>query len=174
MRLLNIIVVVLGLVAFASGIISAIQANYSYTHWQRPLGGITAATFALIGFECFHYGLSPPDKRYRPFSRGLRGLFFDLVNLLLAVGLTLATVNYQHTSDPLCGGDLSAGLPLAFLCDNAGESPISDWGKISWTDILNPLGAFVDILFYAALLWIISFMALRIIPRIYKRMQFRQ
>jgi len=74
----------------------------------------------------------------------------------------LATVNYQRSSDPLCGGDLSAGFPLAFLCDNAGESPISDWWKISWTDILHPLGVYVDILFYVALLWITSFIVLRI------------
>ncbi len=158
----SILIVVLGLVAFVAGIILAIRANYSYTYWQMALQAITAAIFALAGLECFHYGFSPRDNKYRFFSRGLRGLFFDLAKLFLAVSLMLATVNYQRSSDPLCGGDLSAGFPLAFLCDNAGESPISDWWKISWTDILHPLGVYVDILFYVALLWITSFIVLRI------------
>lgn len=158
----SVLVAVSGFVAFAAGIIFAIAARYSYTYLQMALLGITAAIFALAGLECFHYGFSPRDKTYRFFSRGLRGLFFDSVNLLLAVSLMLVTINYQRPSDPLCGGDLSGGFPLAFLCDNAGESPISDWWKISWTDILHPLDAYVDILFYAALLWIISFVVLRI------------
>ena len=109
------------------------------------------------------------------FSRGLRGFFVDLLHLSLAVLLTLATILYQRPFDPMCGGDLSGGFPFAFLCDNAGESPMSDWGKISFrSDIPNLLGAFVDILFYVALLWIISFMTIRMIQQMNKRAQFRQ
>ena len=114
--------------------------------------------FALLGPEFFHYRLRPKEQNYGFFSRGLRGLFFDVLHL------PLATVIYQCPADPLCGGILSAGFPVAFLCDNAAESPIQAWGIISWgVDNPNLLGAFVDILFYCALLWIISFMALRIV-----------
>jgi hypothetical protein len=166
--------IALGLVAFAMGIISTIWSIYNYALLERTLGSITAAIFALTGFECFHHGLSPQDKEYRFFSRGLRGLFIDVVNLVLAVFLMLATVNYQRPSDPLCGGRLSAGFPLAFLCDKTGESPINDWGKISWIDIPNPLGLFMNILLYAALLWIISSIAKKIIHQTNKRTQIRQ
>jgi hypothetical protein len=174
MKLVNILVVVGGLAAFAASTLLAIYAKYSYAYWQLMLMGITAM-LALLGLEFFHSGLGSQGKKYRFFSRGLRGLFFDLLHLSLAVLLTLASINYQHSSDPLCRGGLSGGFPLAFLCDNAGESPISDWGKISFrSDIPNLFGAFVDILFYMALLWIISFSTMRIIQMMNKRMPLRQ
>jgi hypothetical protein len=173
-KLHNILGVVGGLAAFAASALLAICAKYSDAYWQLMLIGITAI-LALLGLEFFHYGLGSQGKKYRFFSRGLRGLFFDLLHLSLAVLLTLATINHQRSSDPMCGGGLSGGFPLAFLCDNAGESPISDWGKISFhSDIPNLFGAFVDILFYMALLWIISFTTIRIIQMMNQRMQFRQ
>ena len=74
--------------------------------------------------------------------------------MVLAIFLTVGTINYQHPSDPLCNGRLSAGFPVAFICDASGESPLSSVGKIDWADInsINPLGSLVDILFYMLLL----------------------
>ncbi len=118
--------------------------------------GILAVTLAPIGLELCRYAFSPADKEYRFFSHGYRGYFFDMVIMLLAIGLTVATVIYQHSSDPLCYGRLSAGFPLAFICDASGESPLSSVGQIDWADLdsINPLGSFMDILFYISLLWI--------------------
>ena len=164
MKLRNILVVVMGLVAFAPGIVGIVWVRFN---WQLMLIGITGTMFALLGLEFFHYGLSPQVKNYRFFSRGFPGLFFDLLHLSLAILLTLATAIYQRPSDPFCGGDLSAGFPLAFLCDNAGESPIHDWGKITLSiDRPNLLGTYVDTLFYLVLLWMISFMALGTIQQV--------
>jgi hypothetical protein len=114
-------------------------------------------------------------QRISVFSCGYRGLIFDLVNILLAVCLTIGTVNYQRLSNPLCRGQLSAGFPVVFICDAQGESPLSSVGKINWTDIdsLNPLGGFVDALFYTALLWITLFMVLRILKQIHRSIQSR-
>ena len=166
MILHKILVGSMGLAAFASGICLMMWSKFSF-YWPLTLMGITGVIFALLGLEFLHYGLSPHDKYYRFFSRGFRGLFFDLLHLSLASLLMFSTVIYQRSSDPLCGGGLSGGFPLAFLCDNAGESPIDDWGKITWTiDRPNLLGAFGDALFYLALLWIIYFMALRIIQQV--------
>ena len=74
----------------------------------------------------------------------------------LAICLMVATVNYQHTSGLLCDGRLSAGFPLAFICDASGESPLSSIGTIGWADLdnLSLLGSFLDILFYLTLVWI--------------------
>jgi hypothetical protein len=76
--------------------------------------------------------------------------------MVLAIFLTVGTINYQHPSHLLCNGRLSAGFPVAFICDASGESPLSSVGKIDWADInsINPLGSLVDILFYMVLLWI--------------------
>ena len=159
--------VVMGLLAFAPGILGIIWAKLGYTFWPLMLMGITGTIFALLGLEFFHYGLSSQEKNYRFFSRGLRGLFFDLLHLSLAILLMLATAVYQRPSAPFCGGDLSAGFPLAFLCDNAGESPIDDWGKITLSiDRPNLLGTYVDTLFYLVLLWIVSFTELRTIQQV--------
>ena len=78
-----------------------------------------------------------------------------MANLLLAICLTVATVNYQRPSALFCGERLSAGFPVAFICDASGESPVSSWGKIDWADVdsINPPGSFVDILFYVVLSW---------------------
>jgi hypothetical protein len=91
-----------------------------------------------------------------------------MVTLLLATGLTFSTLSYQRSSDPLCGGRLSAGFPLAFLCDATGESPLSSVGRIDQADwdSINLPGSFVDILFYALVLWIGGLGALTVIRQI--------
>ena len=166
MNLHKILVIVMGLAIFAMGVFLAMWAKFTGS-WLLMLMGITGVMLALLGLEFFHYGLSPQEQNYSFFSRGFRGLFFDLLLLSLAFLLMLATVSYQRPYDPLCGGGLSGGFPLGFLCDNAGESPIHDWGKISWSiDMPNLVGAFVDILFYVVMLWSIAFLALRLIPRV--------
>jgi hypothetical protein len=173
MRFRNILMTVPGLVALAAGIMYAIQAVYGQTLIVQLLRGGTAVTFALLAFECFHYGLSRPEGDYRFFSRGLRGLCLDAANLFLAAGLMLASITFQRSSDPLCGGNPGAGFPLAFLCDKTGESPIGDWGIMSWSDIPQPLGVFVNILFYVGLLWSILLTAYWFIQQSHKQRQIR-
>lgn len=175
MKLRNNLVVMVGLMAFAIDILGIVWAKFSHTYWQLFLMGIPGVVFALLSIEFFHSGLSPQVKKYRFFSRGFRGLFFDFLHLSMAIFLTLATASYQRPSDPLCGGGLSGGFPLAFLCDNAGESPIRDWGIITWgIDMPNLLGTYIDVLFYLAVLWAISFMALMTIQPLKKRMKLGQ
>ncbi|HVP20761.1 MAG TPA: hypothetical protein VMS73_02755 [Anaerolineaceae bacterium] len=96
-----------------------------------------------------------------------------MLTILLAASLTIGTVNYQRLSDPLCRGQLGAGFPAAFICDAQGESPLGSVGKIDWADIdsLNPIGSFVDVLFYTALLWITSIMVPRIFKQIHRSIQ---
>jgi hypothetical protein len=175
MRLRNITVLVSGLGIFAAGIVLGMVAVNHHSPLYVTLLGITAAILALTGFEFCRYAFSSRDKEYRFFSRGYRGLIFDLVNILLAVCLTIGTVTYQRPSDPLCRGQLSAGFPVAFICDAQGESPLSSVRKINWADIdsLNPIGGFVDAMFYTALLWITSFMVLRVLKQIHKSIQSR-
>jgi hypothetical protein len=93
-------------------------------------------------------------------------MVLDLGHIALAAGLAIATFSIQHASDPICGGSLGAGFPASFLCDQSGSSPISDWGKMSWTDIPNPMGALIDLLFFAALIWMISVVATEAINQI--------
>ena len=120
------------------------------------LFGIAAAILAPIGFELCRFAFSSGDKEYLFFSHGYRGYIFDMMSMLLAICITVATVNYQHSSGLLCDGRLSAGFPVAFICDASGESPLSSVGKIDWADLdsINLLGSFIDILFYMTLLWI--------------------
>jgi hypothetical protein len=164
MRLRNAVALVIGLVVFAAGVIAGVLAlGLRQYPAYRFLLAITAPILMLTGFELLHFAFSLREKEYQLLSRGLRGLLLDLLQISLAVGLTLATINYQHPSKLFCGGDLGAGFPAAFLCDALGESPISNWGKISWTDIPNVLGGYLDILFFAAILSAISLVARRTI-----------
>ena len=114
------------------------------------------ATLALVptGFELCRFALSSGDNEHRFFSGGYRTYIFDIVIMLLAICLTVATVHFQHSSRLLCDGRLSAGFPVAFVCDASGESPLSSVGKIDGADVdsINLLGSFVDILFYVSLL----------------------
>jgi len=156
MRLLSIIALVAGLGAFAVVIVLATLTVNHQAPLYVALFGIAAALLAPTGFEFCRYAFSSGNKEHRFFSRGYRGYIFDMVNMLLAICLVVATVNYQRPSDPFCGGLLSAGFPVAFICDASGESPLSSVGKIEWADVdsINLPGSFVDLLFYMVLLWI--------------------
>lgn len=95
-------------------------------------------------------------NKYRFFPPGYRGCIFSVVIMLLAICLTVGTVKYQHPSGLFCQGKLSAGFPVAFICDASGESPLSSVGKIDWADLdsINLPGSFIDILFYMTLLYL--------------------
>ncbi len=114
------------------------------------------ATLALVptAFELCRFALSSGDNEHRFFSGGYRTYIFDIVIMWLAICLTVATVHFQHSSRLLCDGRLSAGFPVAFICDASGESPLSSVGKIDGADVdsINLLGSFVDVLFYVCLL----------------------
>jgi hypothetical protein len=118
--------------------------------------GIAAAILTPSGLELCRFAFRSGIQEYRLFSRGLGGYIFDLLSMLLAIFLMVATINFQHTSELLCDGRLSAGFPFAFICDASGESPLSSVGKIDWADLdsLNLVGSYLDILFYLALVWI--------------------
>src|SRR5512134_2791699 len=82
------------------------------------------------------------------------GCFIGLASAVLGLCLTLGTVLYQRDPTPTCGGGLSAGFPLPFICDDSGGSPISSWGKIDLADIanINPRLLLLDFLLDSALL----------------------
>ena len=60
----------------------------------------------------------------------LQGCLFSLSSVVLAFLLTVSTVGVQRRNDPACYGQLGAGFPVAFICDDAGGSPLSSAGKI--------------------------------------------
>ncbi len=137
------IVVVLGILAFNSP-----------SPLFIALFGLAAVALAPTGFELCRFALSSGDNGHRFFSGGYRTYLFDIVIMLLAICLTAATAHIQHSSRLLCDGRLSAGFPVAFVCDASGESPLSSVGKIDAADLdsINLLGSFVDVLFYVSLL----------------------
>ncbi len=118
------------------------------------LFGLATVALAPTGFELCRFALSSGDNEHRFFSGGYRTYTFDLVIMLLAICLTVATIHFQHSSGLFCSGRLSAGFPAPFICDASGESPLSSVGKIDAADVdsINLLGSFVDILFYVLLL----------------------
>ncbi|HLO27649.1 MAG TPA: hypothetical protein VK249_00850 [Anaerolineales bacterium] len=88
------------------------------------------------------------------------GCGFALVSIALGFCLTLGSAFYQRASDPTCHGNLSAGFPLPFVCDEAGGSPIDSWGRIDLFELFGTnLRVFLlDFLLYGALLslaWIV-------------------
>ena len=85
-----------------------------------------------------------------------RGCLFGILTLLLSLALTASTALVQRRYFPVCGGGLSAGYPIVFICDDSGGSPISSWGRIDAADWGNlNLPAFtLDFLLYEALLWL--------------------
>ena len=92
------------------------------------------------------------DDGYRPY--GYRFWSFAILTVLLAVVLTVRSLNAQQTHDPVCRGTAGAGFPLTFLCDTLGESPTGSWGKIDEADSWFPNPFFlVNVLFYTVLLW---------------------
>jgi hypothetical protein len=107
---------------------------------------------------------TPRFKKQSIFPPGYQGCISGAVIMLLAVCLTAGTVNYQRPSGLLCDGRLSAGFPLAFVCDALGESPLSSVGKIDWADAdsINLPGSLADIVFYTVLLWATLFIVRRV------------
>lgn len=90
-----------------------------------------------------------------PYHRG--GCLLAVVMFALAIFLAIASARYQHPHDPGCYGQLGAGFPQSFLCDDTAGSPTSSWGKIDEVDwyggfvMLSP-AFLVNVLFYAVLL----------------------
>ena len=91
--------------------------------------------------------MNTPQTRLSPWLSAL-------LVVVIALGLTLATVYIQHPDSTLCRGLLGAGFPLPFICDASGESPTSSWGRIDWADLdsINFLGSLIDVLFYSLIL----------------------
>jgi hypothetical protein len=164
----------LGVCLLAGATIPAIVVAANQRSLSTILWALLVLVLMLSSFELFHLALGPNGDEGRLFSRGVRGIVLDLVHVSLAAGLTLTTFSIQHASDPICGGGLGAGFPASFLCDASGESPISDWGRISWTDIPNPIGALIDLLFFAALIWVISVVATKVVNQIQSRIDLRR
>ena len=102
------------------------------------------------------------DPPYHP-----RGFILAVLSVLLAIALMVGTVGYQRRPAPLCFGQLGAGFPLPFLCDDAGGSPLSSAGKIDSADLSNiSLGVFLDIPFYSVLLWVAGYGVLWVARRL--------
>ncbi len=118
------------------------------------LFGLAALALVPTGFELCRFALSSGNNEHRFFSGGYRSWIFDLIIMLLAICLTVATVHFQHASGLFCNGRLSAGFPAPFICDASGESPLSSVGKIDAADVdsINLLGSFADVLFYVSVL----------------------
>ncbi len=105
------------------------------------------------------------EHRFFPCGRWL--WFFGAVSVLLAVLLTIRSINDQRLQDPACQGLAGAGFPLTFICDSLGSSPTESWGKIDEADILFPnLFFLVDVLFYIVLLWLPWILVVGIIHRV--------
>jgi hypothetical protein len=94
------------------------------------------------------------------------------VIILLAIGLTLASLRYVRPLDcqRFCdlpeqvpcpsgscrAGEQRAGFPLPLVIDSgAGSSPTSGWGKLGPEDLPNPVTPVLDVLFYSVLLWLL-------------------
>ena len=91
---------------------------------------------------------------HRFFPRGRWLWIFGIVSVLLAVLLTIWSINDQRLQDPACKGLAGAGFPLTFICDSVGSSPTGSWGKIDEADLIFPnLFFWSDVLFYSILLW---------------------
>ncbi len=170
MRIIKVITLASGLGVFAIVIILGILTVNNPSVLYIALFGVAAATLAPTGFELCRFAFHSGEKEYSFFSRGYSGYIFDMLRMLLAICLMIATVNYQHSSGLLCDGRLSAGFPSAFICDASGESPLSSVGKIDWADLnsINPLGVLVDIVFYTVTLWL-GWLIMRRIAHVVRR-----
>ena len=102
-----------------------------------------------------------------------RGCLVGIVSVLLAIGVTVQSVNYQRPADPVCNGSLGAGFPVSILCDDVGGSPIANYGKIDAGDWfnLNPLGFLIDVLFYTVLFWVAWLTALSLFRLVHRHIQ---
>ena len=110
----------------------------------------------------------------RSFPLGRTGCIFALVNALLAIGLTFASLGHVRPTDcnRLCGapdgapcpsgacriGEQRAGWPLPVVVDTpGGGSPTGGWGILGPEYPPIPLPFLLDTLFYSVLLWLISY-----------------
>lgn len=103
-------------------------------------------------------------KTGRPFPRGC---IFGFLSILLGICLTVGTAFYQRQYYPVCQGGLSAGFPIAFLCDGSGGSPIGSPGKIDGADWfnMNPLAFLLDFLLYGSLVSLVGLIVTGILRR---------
>ncbi len=154
MRLANVTAVVPGLWLWGVVIILGILTLNNPSPLLVAIFGLAAIALVPTGFELCRFALSSGDNEHRFFSGGYRTYICDIVIVLLAICLTVATVHFQRSSSLICDGRLSAGFPAPFICDASGESPLSSVGKIGAADLdsINLLGSFVDVLFYMFLL----------------------
>ncbi len=108
------------------------------------------------------------DYRYQPYHYLLWS--FAILTLLLAIVLTVRSLNIQRTHDPICRGIAGAGFPLTFVCDTLGESPTESWGKIDEADRWFPTPFFfIDVLFYMVLIWMPWLSIMGILRYIHRR-----
>lgn len=164
-----------GVCILAAATFPVMMATASRRSLSTLLWALLALILGLASFDLFHLAFGPNADEVRLFSRGIRGLVLDLGHVSLAAALTFTTFSIQHASDPICGGGLGAGFPASFLCDALGSSPTDDWGKISWTeDMPNPIGLPIDLLFFAALIWVISVVATKVVEQARSRTHLRQ
>ena len=94
------------------------------------------------------------------------------VIILLATGLTVASLAYVRPPDcqRFCdlpvhlpcssgscrAGEQRAGFPVPVLIDSgAGSSPIDGWGKLRPEDRPNPVTTLLAVLFFSVLLWLL-------------------
>lgn len=154
MKPANLIVIVPGLWFLGVVVLVGMLALNEPSPLLIALFALAMVALAPTGFALCRFALSSGDNEHRFFSGGYRTWVFDIVTMLLAICLTVATVHFQHSSGLFCNGRLSAGLPAPFICDASGESPLSSVGKIDAADVdsINLLGSFVDVLFYLSLL----------------------
>ncbi len=154
MKPANLVAIVPGLWFLGVVVLVGILALNNPSPILIALFGLATVALAPTGFELCRFALSSGDNEYRFFSGGYGTWVLDIMIMLLAICLTVATVHFQHASGLFCNGRLSAGLPAPFICDASGESPLSSVGKIDAADVdsINLLGSFVDVLFYVCLL----------------------
>ena len=110
----------------------------------------------------------------RSFPAGRLGCIFGIVNALLAIGLTFASLLYVRPRDcrlqcdtppgtpcpsGACRiGEQHAGWPLPVMIDSpGGGSPTSGWGKLGPEDPPIPHYFVADSLFYSILLWLAAY-----------------
>jgi hypothetical protein len=101
------------------------------------------------------------------FQQGMRGCFFSLAGILVALSALSLSTRHLHPESKDCGGMLGAGYPVLFICDDwGGGSPTGSWGKIDLVDVLNggirPAGFLMDFLFYFGVLWVVGVAASRL------------
>lgn len=106
------------------------------------------------------------------FPRGRRRYILVVVNLLLAIGLTVLSLRYVQPKDcyRFCGeevpcpaggcrfGEQKAGWPIpAFVDAPGGGSPVFGWGLIGPEDLPLAIPMILDVLFYSILVWLAVF-----------------